>query len=194
MMKKLFFSSFISISIISWFFFLALLLINFSPSTFIKILDNHFLTSFSVEFSNVENSGNLLNPSFRFYDFQVTRNKDLIIDSNEFKVGITLQPQTIFNPLSFHSLSIKDAYFDSSISLASGTSQAPLINFDQAVSVSFQNLVVKNNNFSIEINGSIQGELSKSFSGQLSFLDGDNLSSIAAVSYTHLTLPTIYSV
>ena len=59
------------------------------------------------------------------------------------------------------------------------TSQVPLINLDQAFSVSFQNLVVKNNNFSIEINGSIQGELFKSFSGQLSFLHGDNLSSIA---------------
>ena len=178
-MKKLFFSSFIGVSIISWFFFLALLFINYFPSTFVKIIDNHFLTSLSVEFSNIENSGNLLNPSFHFYDFRVTQNKDLIIDSNEFKVGITLQPQTIFSPLSVHSLSIKDAYFDSSILSSPDTSQVPLINLSQAFSVSFQNLVVKNNNFSIEINGSIQGELFKSFSGQLSFLHGDNLSSIA---------------
>ena len=118
-MKKLFFSSFIGVSIVSWFFFLTLLFINFFPSTFVKILDNHFLTSLSVEFSNIENSGNLLNPSFHFYDFRVTQNKDLIIDSDEFKVGITLKPQTIFNPLSFHSLSIKDAYLDSSILLLS---------------------------------------------------------------------------
>ena len=81
-MKKLFFSSFIGVSIISWFFFLALLFINYFPSTFVKIIDNHFLTSLSVEFSNIENSGNLLNPSFHFYDFRVTQNKDLIIDTN----------------------------------------------------------------------------------------------------------------
>jgi len=178
-MKKVFFNSIIGISILSWIFFLTLSFITFFPSTFIKTIDHFILSSYLIEFSKLENSGNALNQNLKFFDLQIIHNEKSILKAKKLELGLTFQPQIFFKPLTISNLLIKDGYFNHIDSSSIHASQNFLIDFSNEVSFSFQNFIYARNDSLIEINGDLYGDLSKSLSGQLSFLHGGNLSTIA---------------
>ena len=178
-MKKLIFNSFLGISILSWPFFLTIGLISIVPNTFIETIDSNILSSYSIEFSNLQNLGNPLNPNLQFSDLQIKHNEKLLLKAKELELGLSFQPLIFFKPMSIASLRIKDGYFNHLDSSSTEASQYNLFHFNDEISLSFQNLLYARNNSIIAINGDLNGQLSQLISGQLSFLHGDNLSTIA---------------
>lgn len=178
-MKKVFFNSILGISILSWIFFLTLTFITFSPSAFIKTIDHYILPSYLIEFSKLENSGNALNHNLKFSDLQIIHNEKLLLKAKKLELGLSLHPQIFFKPLTISNLLIKDGHLNHLDSSSKHAFQNYLVDFNNEVSLSFQNFIYARNNSSIEINGGLYGDLSKSLSGQLSFLHEDNLSTIA---------------
>ena len=171
-MKKLIFNSVLVVSLISWVFLITLTFISLAPSTFIKTIDHYFLSSYSIEFSKLRNSGNALNPNLQFSDFQIKHNEESLLKAKELDLGLT------FKPLSITSVLIKDGYFNHLDSSAAAF-QNNLLNFNNDISLSFHNFIYTRDNSTIAINGYLNGKLSGSLSSQLSFLHGDNFSSIA---------------
>jgi hypothetical protein len=144
-----------------------------------KTIDHYILSSYSIEFSNLQNLGNALNPNLQFSDIQIMHNEKLLLRAKELELGLTFQPQIIFKPLSISSLLIKDGYFNHLDSSSAQISQNNLVDFNNEISLSLQNFLYVRNNSTIVINGDLNGQFSRSISGQLSFLHGDNLSTIA---------------
>ena len=96
-MKKLLSVSAICLSIASWIFFLFLTILVFSPLSLIQSIDRHVLTTHSIEFSTLQNSGNALHRNLIFNNFQIMRNDKVLIQAKELELGLSLKPQNLFN-------------------------------------------------------------------------------------------------
>ena len=178
-MRGFFYLALISLGIFSWGYFLFLSLLMFTPSKLINSIDNYFLTTYSLEFSDIRNSGTFLNPSLKFYDFYLANDDKPFLISKELELGLFFQPYNLFQPLAINTLKIKDGHLKSFANFTKSSNQGNFINFKKEISLSFQNFKVENGFSSIAINGEIFGAINKSLSGQLNFDHQDNLSTIA---------------
>ena len=178
-MKKLFFLLVISGGILSWIFFLSLTIFAFSPSSLIKTIDRYFLPSYSIEFSELQSTGNALNRNLKFFNLNIFYNDRALIQTKEMELGLSLRPQNFFNLFNINSITIRDGYFDDSNLIDGNSYSSFLITYDQQISLSFNSFEYRRDDSILEINGDLFGELSKSFSGQLSFLHDNQLSTIA---------------
>ena len=178
-MKKLFFLLVISGGILSWIFFLSLTIFAFSPSSLIKTIDRYFLPSYSIEFSELQSTGNALNRNLKFFNLNIFYNDRTLIQTKEMELGLSLRPQNFFNLFNINSITIRDGYFDDSNLINGNSYSSFLITYDQQISLSFNSFEYRRDDSILEINGDLFGELSKSFSGQLSFLHDNQLSTIA---------------
>ena len=178
-MKKLFFLSVITGSILSWIFFIFLTIFASSPWGLIQTIDQHFLPSYSIEFSELESTGNALNRNLKFFNFNIFYNEKILLQTKELELGLSFKPKKYFNFLNINNIAIRNGYFDYSNIQNTNSSSRFLINFDEKITLSFEDFEFRRDDAVIEINGDLYGELSRSFSGQLSFLHDDQLSTIA---------------
>jgi len=178
-MKKIFFFTTFSLSILSWIFFLCISFFLLFPATSINIVDQYAVTSYKIDFSDLDNSGNILNQNFKFYNLHIKHNDKSLLKLRELGLGISLKPQNFFQPVSITSVSIQDGYYNHSDFSTSNPFFANLINFNKNSSLSFKNFEFKKNNSSVKINGDLFGEFPSSLNGQLSFLHDNNLSTFA---------------
>ena len=178
-MKKLFFFSVISGGILSWLFFLFLAVFTFSPWVLIKTIDDYFLPSYSIDFSELESTGKVLNRNLKFFNLNIFHNDKTLIKIKELDIGLSLKPQKFFYFLNINNIAIRDGYFDYSNIQSANSSPRFLLNFDEQISLSFKDFEYRRDDSILEINGDLFGELSRSFSGQLSFLHDNQLSTIA---------------
>ena len=178
-MKKLFFFSAISGGILSWLFFLFLAVFTFSPWVLIKTIDDYFLPSYSIDFSELESTGKVLNRNLKFFNLNIFHNDKTLIKIKELDIGLSLKPQKFFYFLNINNIAIRDGYFDYSNIQSANSSPRFLLNFDEQISLSFKDFEYRRDDSILEINGDLFGELSRSFSGQLSFLHDNQLSTIA---------------
>ena len=182
-MKKLLSVSAICLSIASWIFFLFLTILVFSPLSLIQSIDRHVLTTHSIEFSTLQNSGNALHRNLIFNNFQIMRNDKVLIQAKELELGFSLKPHNLFNFLTVNSIVIKDGYFDSSNIRTSNSSPSSMVNLSDKFSLSFKNFKYEIDDLIFEINGDLLTDFSRSISGQLSFLHNNQLSTIAVNSF-----------
>ncbi len=178
-MKNFLRISSICLSITSWIFFLFLIILFFFPGSLIKIIDQHLLTVHSIEFSNLNSSGNALNRNLKFKNLSLKQNERILILAKELELGFSLKPQNLFNFLTVNRIVVKDGYFDNSNILTSNSSPTSIVNFSEKFSLSFENFKYEIDDSIFEINGDLLGDMSRSISGQLSFLHNDQLSTIA---------------
>jgi hypothetical protein len=178
-MKKFLKISSICFNIASWIFFLFLIILIFFPGSFIKSIDQHVLTAYSIEFSNLESSGNALNRNLKFKNLSIKENNRILILAEEFQLGFSLKPQSPFSFLNINSIVVKNGYFDQFNLETKNSSTSSVLNFNDEISLSFKNFKYKKDESIFEINGEILGNLSKSISGQLSLLHDRKLSTIA---------------
>ena len=111
-MKKLFFLSVITGSILSWIFFIFLTIFAFSPWGLIKSIDQYFLPSYSIEFSELESTGNALNRNLKFFNFIIFYNEKILLQTKELELGLSFKPQKYFNFLNINNIAIRNGYFD----------------------------------------------------------------------------------
>ena len=182
-MKKLLSIFTICLSILSWVFFLFLSILAFSPWNLIKSIDRYFLTNHSIEFSELQSSGNILNRNLIFNNFYITHNDSVLIQAKELELGLSLKPQKFLNFLNIHRILIKDGFLDNSNIQTSNYSPISLLNLSDEVSLSFENFIYQKDDSIFEINGDLFGDLLRSISGQLSFLHNNQLSTIAVNSF-----------
>ena len=178
-MKKLFFFSVISGGILSLLFFLFLAVFTFSPWALIKTIDDYFLPSYSIDFSELESTGSALNRNLKFFNLNIFHNDKTLIKIKELDIGLSLKPQKFFYFLNINNIAIRDGYFDHSNIQSTNSSPSFFLNFDEQISLSFKDFEYRRDDSILEINGDLFGELSRSFSGQLSFLHDNQLSTIA---------------
>ncbi len=178
-MRKIFFFTTFSLSILSWIFFLCISSFLLFPASSIKIINQYAITSYKVDFSDLDNSGNILNQNFKFYDLHIKHNDKSLLKLRELGLGISLKPQNFFQPLSITTLSIQDGYYNHSDFSKSNSSFANFIDFNKNSSLSFKNFEFKRDNSSVKINGDLFGKFPGSLNGQLSFLHDNNLSTFA---------------
>lgn len=178
-MKRLFFLSVVSVSILSWIFFLFLTIFTLSPSGLIKAIDQFFIPSVSIEFSELQSTGNALNKNLKFFNLNIIHNENSIIQVKELELGLSIQPQDIFGILNINSIALKGGHLNHPNVNNTNSFSRFFLNFNEEISLSFNNFEYRNNESTLEINGSIFGKLSGSFSGQLNFFDGSQLSTIA---------------
>ncbi len=82
-MKKLFFFSIIGVGILSWIFFLSLFLLTLFPASVIKAIDQYALPSYTIDFSELQNTGNILNQNLKFFDIHIMSNDRSILKIEE---------------------------------------------------------------------------------------------------------------
>ena len=178
-MKKFLSIFSICLGIISWIFFIFLIILAFSPWSIIKSIDRYVLTTHSIEFSKLQSSGNALNRNLIFNNLYIMHNDKKLIQAKELELGLSLKPQNLFNFFNINRIIINDGYFDNSYIQTSNSSLSSIVNFGKEISLSFKNFKYQREDSMFEINGTLFGDLSKSISGQLSFLYNDQLSTIA---------------
>ena len=178
-MKRFFFISTIGAGILSWIFFFFIFLTFLFPSTVIRAIDEYAMPSYSIEFSGLDTSGNALNQNFKFSNIHITYNDMSLLKIKELSLGFSFKPHYIFQPINLNSIAINDGYFFQPFSSDSNSPQSLLFSFDDEISMSFKNFLYQTNNSAIEVNGDLFGQVSRSLSGQLSFLHENKLSTIA---------------
>ena len=178
-MKGIFIFITFSIGILSWIFLFWLSLLLFFPASSIKIINQYAITSYTIDFSNLDNSGNILNQNLKFFDLHIKHKNRSLIQLKELELGISFISQNLFRPINIRTINIKDGYYNHSNFSVSNSSFVNFVNFNDHSSFSFQNLVYKRDDSTITINGDLFGKFPNSFNGQLSFLHGDNLSTFA---------------
>ena len=178
-MKRIFFFTTFSLSILSWIFFLCLSLFLLFPASSIKIINQYAITSYKIDFSDLDNSGNILNQNFKFYNLHIKHNDKSLLKLRELVLGISLKPQNFFQPLNITTLTIQDGYYNHSDFSVSNSSFANFIDFNKNSSLSFKNFEFKRDNSTVIINGDLFGKFPSSLNGQLSFFHDNNLSTIA---------------
>tara|TARA_B100001250_G_scaffold302403_1_gene264109 strand:- start:105 stop:3533 length:3429 start_codon:yes stop_codon:yes gene_type:complete len=178
-MKRIFFISTIGVCILSWIFFLSLFLLTLFPTSVFKAIDQYALPSYSIDFSELQNTGNPLNQNFKFFDINIMSKDRSILNIKELVLGVSFKPHVFFQPISINSITIKDGYFLKSDVSTSSSFQNLFVGLKDEVLLSFKNFKYQRNNSIIEINGDLFGKLSSSFSGQFSFLHDNNLSTLA---------------
>jgi hypothetical protein len=178
-MRKLFRISAICLGILSWIFFLFLAILTFSPWNIIKFTDHYFLPSYSIEFSILHSSGNALNRNLKFVNLNIIHNERILMQAKELELGFSIKPQRPISFFNINNIMIKDGYFDHSDIRTINSSRSSIVNFSNDISLSFENFNYKRDDSIFRINGDLSGDLSASFSGQLSFLHDNQLSTIA---------------
>ena len=178
-MKRIFYFTTLSIGALSWIFFLCLSFLLFFPVSSIKIVNQYANTSYVIDFSDLDNFGNILNQNLKFSNFQIMHNERLVLQLKELELGISFKPQNFFQPVKIRTINIKDGYYDQSNFSVSNSSLTNLIDFSSNLSLSFKDFEYKRDNSSIIINGNLYGKLPDSLNGQLSFLHDDHLSTFA---------------
>ena len=178
-MKKILCISAIGIGIFSWMLFLLLSMLLLFPSDVIKTINKLALSSYSIEFSNLENSGNILNQNLKFFDMHIMQNDKSLLQIKEFSLGLSFKPHNIFRPINISAIVIEDGFFIQPKLLNSNRSKISFLDINDDISLSFKNLKYQKNDSIILINGDLFGKLSSSFSGQLSFLHDNQLSTLA---------------
>ena len=178
-MKKLLSISAICLSILSWIFFLFLTILTFSPQSLIKSIDDFALPTYSIEFSSIQSSGNALNRNLKFKNLSIMHNERALVLAKELELGLYFKPYNLFQFLNINNIVIKDGYFDHSNIRTSNSSRGSIANFSEEILLSFKNFKYQRDDSIFELNGDLFGDLSRSFSGQLSFLHNNQLSTIA---------------
>tara|TARA_Y100000996_G_scaffold293293_1_gene231915 strand:- start:10068 stop:13508 length:3441 start_codon:yes stop_codon:yes gene_type:complete len=178
-MKKLLSISAICLSILSWIFFLFLTILTFSPQSLIKSIDDFALPTYSIEFSSIQSSGNALNRNLKFKNLSIMHNERALVLAKELELGLYFKPYNLFQFLNINNIVIKDGYFDHSNIRTSNSSHGSIANFSEEILLSFKNFKYQRDDSIFELNGDLFGDLSRSFSGQLSFLHNNQLSTIA---------------
>ena len=107
----------------------------------------------------------------------------MLIQAKELELGLSFKPQNLFHFFNINNIIIKDGYFDHSNIGTSNSSQSPIVNFSNEISLSFKNFKYQRDDSIFEINGDLFGDLSRSLSGQLSFLHNNQLSTIAVYAF-----------
>ena len=92
-MKKLFFLSVIAGSILSWIFFIFLTIFAFSPWGLIKTIDRYFLPSYSIEFSELESTGNALKRDVEFGNCDMFYDEKVLLQTKEVELGLSFKPK-----------------------------------------------------------------------------------------------------
>ena len=90
-MKKIFYFTTLSIGVMSWIFFLCLSFFLFFPISSIKIVNQYAITSYIIDFSDIDNSGNILNQNFKFLDFHIMQNDRSVLQLKELELGISFK-------------------------------------------------------------------------------------------------------
>ncbi len=178
-MKKLLSISSICLGIISWIFFFFLTILAFSPLSIIEVIDRHILTTHSIEFSKLQSSGNALNRNLIFSNIYILHNDRVLIQAKKLELGLSLNPQNLFNFFNINKIVIKDGYLDNSKIQNSNSSPSTIVNFSDEILLSFEKFIYQRDDSIFEINGNLFGDFSRSISGQLSFLHNNKLSTIA---------------
>ena len=168
-----------SLGILSWIFFLCLSFFLFFPASSIKFINQYAVTSYTIDFSEVDNSGNILNQDFKFSNLHIKHNGKSVLKLRELRIGITFIPQSFFQPINIRIINIKDGYYYHSDYFESNKSLNSFIGFSNNSSFSFQNFKYKRANSIIQIDGDLFRKFSGSLNGQLSFLHDNNLSTFA---------------
>ncbi len=178
-MKRIFYFTTFSIAVLSWILFLCLSFLLLFPVSSIKILNQYVAPSYTIDFSDLDNSGNILNQNFKFSNFHIMHNKKSVLQLKELELGILFRPQKFLQPITIKTLIIKDGYYNQ---LDFSPSNLPInnfVDFRNNLSLSFHNFEYKRNVSTIIINGNLFGKFPDSLNGQLSFLHGGNLSTVA---------------
>ena len=126
-MKRAFFFTTFTLSVLSWIFFLCLSFFLLFPASSIKIIDQYVIASYKIQFSDLDNSGNILNQNFKFYNLHIKHNDKSLLKLGELELGISLKPQNFFQPVSITNVSIQDGYYNHSDFSASNSFFANLI-------------------------------------------------------------------
>jgi hypothetical protein len=177
-MKRLALKFIFGICFLSWPFLISLSYVYLFPKTAVEIVDHYFLPSHSIEYKDLANSGNILNPRFQFSDLYVAENQEALVKASRLTIGINLSPSIFFKKVIVSNLLISDGILNYKISKPDKVSNTKLI-LSNNVEFLFTNFQLANDDSSITINGSINGSKSESLSAQLSFMHENNLSTIA---------------
>ncbi len=178
-MKKILSLTIFSIGALSLIYLLCLSFILLFPASSVKIVNQYAIPSFTINFSNIDNSGNILNQNFKFFDLYIEHNDRPVLQLKELGLGISFNPQKFFLLASITTINIKDGYYIHSDISSTNSPITSFIDFSNNSSFSFENFKYKRDNSSILINGNLFGKFPSAFSGQLSFLHDDNLSTFA---------------
>ncbi len=178
-MKRIFFFTTLGLFILSWIIFLCLSLLLFFPSSSIKTINKYAVHSYTIDFSDLDNSGNILNQNLKFFNLHIKHDERLVLKVEELVLGISFKPQNFFQPVIVRAINIKDGYYDHSDSSESNSSFANFVNFNNNSSLSFNNFEYKKDDSTIIINGDLFGKFPSTFNGQLTFLHDNNLSTLA---------------
>ena len=157
-MKKLFFLSVITGSILSWIFFIFLTIFAFSPLGLIKTIDHYFLPYYSIEFSELESTGDALNRNLKFFNLNIFYNEKIILQTKELELGLSFKPQKYLKFLNINNIAIRNGYFDHSNIQNTNSSSRYLLNFDEKITLSFEDFEYRKDDSVLEINGDLYGE------------------------------------
>ena len=178
-MKRVFFLTAYGVCTLSCIFLFCLSFLLFFPVSSIKIMNQYAVTSYKIDFSNVENSGNILNQNLKFFDLHIKKNDRSMLQLKELGLGISFKPQNLLQPLNIRTINIKDGYLGNLDFSASNSFLTNFVNFNENLSLSLKNFEYKRDDSSILINGDLFGKFPRSLNGQLSFLHDGNLSTFA---------------
>ena len=179
-MKRIFQFTAFSIVALSWIFFLCVSLLFLFPVSSIKIVNQYAINSYTIDFSDLDNSGNILNRNFKFSNFHVMQNDRSVLKLKELELGISIKPQNFFQPFKIRTINIKDGYYNNQSDFSKfNSSFANFVDLSNNLSLSFQNFEYKKGDSNIIINGNLFRKFQGSLNGQLSFLHDNNLSTFA---------------
>ena len=178
-MKRIFFLTAFGIGILSCIFLLCLLFLLFFPVSSIKIVNQYAVTPYTIDFSNLENSGNILNQNLKFFDLHIKQNDRSMLKLKELGLEISIKPQNFLQPVNIRTINIKDGYYHHSDFSTSNSFFTNFVNFNENLFLSFNNFEYKRDDSKIIINGDLFGKFPRSLNGQLSFLHDGNLSTLA---------------
>ena len=130
-MKRAFFFTTFTLSLLSWIFFLCLSFFLLFPASSIKIIDQYVIASYKIQFSDLDNSGNILNQNFKFYNLHIKHNDKTFLKLRELGLGISLKPHNFFQPVSITTVNIQDGYYNYSDFSSSSSTFANFIDFNK---------------------------------------------------------------
>ena len=178
-MKRIFYFITLSLGTLSWLYFLFLSFLLLFPISSIKIVDKYAISSYSINFSDLDNSGDILNQNFKFSNFNIMYEGRSLLKLNELELGISFKPQNLIQPIRIRTINIRDGHYNQLDFSASNSSFVNFVDFSSDLSLSFQNFEYNQGDSNIIINGDLFGKFPSSLNGQLSFLHDDNLSTVA---------------
>ena len=81
-----------------------------TPSPLLSVTD--VIASYKIQFSELDNSGNILNQNFKFYNLHIKHNDKTFLKLRELGLGISLKPHNFFQPVSITTVNIQDGYYN----------------------------------------------------------------------------------